>query len=224
MTAERDLAGKVALVIGGSRNQGAAIAENLAGRGATTVIGCSSGEDCAGQALVALQEHGVAAEALRADATPPADAADAIFAGAVAHYGRVDIVVHVPGNTRNAFDTLRAASRHIADNGRCVVVSTTLNSIMTGTHGLDSKAAVERLVLAAAKELGPRCVTVNAVAPGPVETSFHRAAATKTSIAAATRHSPRNRLGTPSTIASVVGWLVSDSAGWVSGQTIGAMF
>jgi len=245
----RDLAGKVALVIGGSRNQGAAIAENIASRGADTVISYASGGDAAQQTLEKLQKYGGTAEAVRSDAASPADV-DALFKGVLARHGRLDIVVHVPGavlkkpladttdaefdhlislNTRSAFNTLRAAARHLADNGRYVVLSTTLTSIMTGPYGLysGSKAAVERMVLAAAKELGARGITVNAVAPGPVDDSFYRAAETPGSIGAATHHSPRNRLGRPEDTAPVVGWLVSDQAGWVSGQTIranGAMF
>ena len=245
----RDLAGKVALVIGGSRNQGAAIAENIASRSADTVISYASGGDAAQQTLEKLQKYGGTAEAVRSDAASPADV-DALFEAVLARHGRLDIVVHVPGavlkkpladttdaefdhlislNTRSAFNTLRAAARHLADNGRYVVLSTTLTSIMTGPYGLysGSKAAVERMVLAAAKELGARGITVNAVAPGPVDDSFYRAAETPGSIEAATHHSPRNRLGHPEDTAPVVGWLVSDHAGWVSGQTIranGAMF
>jgi 3-oxoacyl-[acyl-carrier protein] reductase len=110
-----------------------------------------------------------------------------------------------------------------------VVLSTTLTSVMTGPYGLysGSKAAVERMVLALAKELGARGVTVNCVAPGPVDDSFYRAAETLESIEAATHHSPRNRLGHPEDITPVVGWLVSGAAGWVSGQVVranGAMF
>ncbi|WP_308162938.1 SDR family oxidoreductase [Nocardia alni] len=73
-------------------------------------------------------------------------------------------------------------------------------SIMTGTYGLysGSKAAVERMVIAAAKELGDRGITVNAVAPGPVDDDFYRSAETPESIAAASQHSPRGRLGLPS--------------------------
>jgi 3-oxoacyl-[acyl-carrier protein] reductase len=83
------------------------------------------------------------------------------------------------------------------------------------------------MVLAAAKELGDRGITVNAVAPGPIDDSFYRAAETPESIEAARHHSPRGRLGDPADIAPVVGWLISDNAGWVSGQTVranGAMF
>jgi 3-oxoacyl-[acyl-carrier protein] reductase len=245
----RDLEGKVALVIGGSRNQGAAFADNIASRGATTVISYANDADAAQQTLAGLEKHGVTAEAIRSDARR-SDEVDALFAGVIARHGRIDIVVHTPGavikkpladftdadfdhlidlNTRSAFNTLRATARHIADDGRYVVLSTTLTSIMTGPYGLysGSKAAVERMVLSLSKELGARGITVNAVAPGPIDDSFYRAAETPESIQAATHHSPRNRLGRPDDVAPVVGWLIGDDAGWVSGQTVranGAMF
>lgn len=154
----RDLDGKVALVVGGSRNQGAAIAENIASRGASTVISYANGDGAARETLSALREHGVTAEAIRSDARVSADV-NALFEGVVSRHGRLDIVVHTPGavmkkpladftdedfdylidlNTRSAFNTLRAAARHIADNGRYVVLSTTLTSIMTGPYGLYS--------------------------------------------------------------------------------------
>lgn len=239
-----DLAGKVALIIGGSRNQGAAIAENVAARGAVTVISYASDDESAQQILERLEKYGGAAEAVRSDAAVAADVR-VLFEGVVGRHGRLDIVVHVPSailekaladttdaefdhlinlNTRSAFNTLRATARHIADHGRYVVLSTTLTSIMTGPYGLysGSKAAVERMVLAAARELSARGITVNAVAPGPAGDSFCRAAETPEFIPAATQHSPRNRLGHPQGTAAVVGWLVSAEADWVSGQTIRA--
>jgi 3-oxoacyl-[acyl-carrier protein] reductase len=248
-SAVRDLEGKVALVIGGSRNQGAAFAKDIASRGATTVISYANGDAAAEETLLALKEFGVTAEAVRSDARVSAEV-DELFSDVVARHGRLDVVVHTPGavlkkplveftdadfdhlidlNTRSAFNTLRATARHVADNGRYVVLSTTLTSVMTGTYGLysGSKAAVERMVLAAAKELGARGITVNAFAPGPVDDDFYRHAETPESIEAATHHSPRNRLGHPEDIAPVVGWLISEAAGWVSGQTVranGAMF
>jgi 3-oxoacyl-[acyl-carrier protein] reductase len=246
---QRDLEGKVALVIGGSRNQGAAIADAIAARGATTVITFANNEEAAQQTAAALGKHGGTVEAVRSDARVSADV-DALFNDVLTRHGRVDIVIHTPGavlkkpladftdadfdhlinlNTRSAFNTLRAACRHLSDNGRYVVLSTTLTSVMTGPYGLysGSKAAVERMVLSAAKELGARAVTVNAVAPGPIDDDFYHAAETPASVEAATHHSPRDRLGLPSDIAPVVGWLVSEDAGWVSGQTVranGAMF
>ena len=245
----RDLEGKVALVIGGSRNQGAAFAENIASRGATTVISYANDDAAAKATLVALEKHGVVAEAVRSDARR-SDDVNALFEGVVARHGRLDIVVHTPGavlkkpladftdadfdhlidlNTRSAFNTMRATARTIADGGRYVVLSTTLTSVMTGPYGLysGSKAAVERMVLALAKELGARGITANAVAPGPIDDDFYRNAETPASMAAASQHSPRGRLGLPEDVAPVVGWLISDEAGWVSGQTVranGAMF
>jgi NAD(P)-dependent dehydrogenase (short-subunit alcohol dehydrogenase family) len=91
-----DLTGTVALVIGGTRNVGAAFAEHLAARGATTVI-TYSGDDAAAEKTPArLAEYGGTAEAIRSDATVPADVA-ALFEGVVGRHGRMDIVVHVPG-------------------------------------------------------------------------------------------------------------------------------
>jgi 3-oxoacyl-[acyl-carrier protein] reductase len=249
LTTVRDLAGSVALIIGGTRNMGAAFAEHLAERGAITTITYSGDDAAAEKTLDRLAAHGGTSEAIRSDATVSADV-DALFRGVLSRHGRIDIVVHVPGavikkpladftdedfdhlidrNARSAFLTLRATARHIADGGRCVVLSTTLTSVMTGPYGVysGSKAAVERMVLAAAKELGGRGVTVNAVAPGPVDDSFYQSAETAESMAAAADHSPRGRLGEPADIVPVVGWLVGPDAGWVSGQTVranGAMF
>jgi len=248
-TAVRDLEGKVALIVGGTRNQGAAYAEMIASRGATTAISYANADEAAQQTLVALEKYAVTAEAIRSDATVSADV-DSLFEGVVARHGKLDIVVHMPGavmkkplvefsdadfdhvidqNTRSAFNTLRAACRHLSDDGRYVVMSTTLTSVMTGPYGLysGSKAAVERMVLSVAKEFGPRGITVNCVAPGPVDNDFFRGAETPESILAAAGHNPRNRLGHSEDIGPVVGFLISEAAGWVSGQTVranGAMF
>ena len=243
------LTGKVAIVVGGTRNQGAAIAEAIAAHGAATVITYSRDEGAAAKTLSALEAAGVTAEAIRSDATRSSDV-HALFDAVRARHKKIDIVVHTPGavlkkpiaeftdddfdhliqlNTRSAFNTLRAAARTLSDNGRYIVLSTTLTSVMTGTYGLysGSKAAVERMVLAAAKELAPRGITVNAVAPGPVDDDFYRGAETEASIAAATASSPRGRLGSPDDIAPIVAWLAGPDATWISGQTIranGAMF
>ncbi|MCP2343066.1 SDR family oxidoreductase [Actinomadura rupiterrae] len=203
----RDLTSRVALVIGGTRNQGAAIAANIASRGATTVITYANDDAAAKETVEGLDKRWAATEAVRSDATR-ADEVNALFEDVVTRHGRLDVVVHTPGafiskpladltdadfdhlinlNTRSAFNTLRAAARHLSDNGRYVVLSTPLT---TGLHS-GSKAAVEQMVLAAAKELAARGITVNAVAPAPRDD-----------------------------ITTVVGWLLSPEATWLTAQTL----
>ncbi|WP_283136548.1 SDR family oxidoreductase [Rhizohabitans arisaemae] len=236
----RDLEGKVALVVGGSRGQGAACAELLAMRGAAVTISYAHGEEAAARTLSTLDGYGVTAEAVRSDATRSADV-NTLFEGVVVRHGRIDIVVHAVGtvlrkaltqhtdedfdllidlNTRSVFNTLRASARHLADHGRYVVVTSALASAMPGRYGLyaAAKAAVERLVPVAAQELAVREITVNAVAPGPVTGSCRSGA----NPAEPRTRSPRGRAGQPEDIAQVVGWLAGDTADWVSGQTIRA--
>ncbi|MEV6772985.1 SDR family oxidoreductase [Nocardia sp. NPDC051030] len=225
-TGNHDLAGRVALVVGGTRNLGAACAEQFAARGATTVISYAHGEHAAARTLAALERFGVRAEAIRSDATQSCDV-NTLFTGVLARHGRLDIVVHTVGavldkpltehtdadfdllldhNTRSAFNTLRAAARHLTEHGRYVA----LTSALTGSHGASAavKAAVEALVVTAARELAVRDITVNAVAPGPVTD------------AVPPEPPRRDRLGQPEDIARVVAWLTSPAADWVSGQTI----
>ncbi|MFB9525928.1 SDR family oxidoreductase [Nonomuraea roseola] len=168
-------------MVGGSRGQGAACAELLATRGATTVISYAHGEHAAARTLTALE--------------------------------LTDL------NTRSAFNTLRAAARHLADHGRYVALTSSC-AITPGGCGLyaAAKSAVERLVGAAARELTVREITVNAVAPGPVSDSIYLGT---DSSELWPRH-PRGRLGQPEDTALVVAWLVSEAAGWISGQTIRA--
>jgi len=249
MTDGRIFDGKVALVIGGTRNLGAAIADVLAAGGATTVVSYRDDADAAEQTVARLRARQGTVWAVCSDATVCADV-DSLFEAVVAQCGRLDITVHVPGavtkkplvdftnadfdhlidlNTRSAFYTLRAASRHLADNGRYIVLSTTLTSVMAGPYGVYSgaKAAVERMVLAAAKELGNRGITVNAVAPGPVDDEFYHSAETAQAVTHAKQATPFGRLGRPEDVAPVVEFLAGPGAGWISGQTIrvnGAMF
>ncbi|MEV6072181.1 SDR family oxidoreductase [Nocardia sp. NPDC052001] len=235
-TGTEDLVGKVALVVGGSHNQGAACAEVLAARGATTVISYAHGEHAAARTLSTLEGYGVRAEAIRSDAIQSCDVTR-LFQGVIARHGQLDIVVHAVGavvhkplaehtdadfdllidhNTRSAFNTLRAATRHLSDNGRYVVITGAL--VDTGTHasGMSAaaKSAVEHLVSATARELSGRDITVNSVAPGPVSDSIYSAANVPFPSSA------RSRLGQPEDVASVVSWLTSEAATWISGQVI----
>ncbi|MGF6884802.1 3-oxoacyl-[acyl-carrier protein] reductase [Nocardia sp. GAS34] len=238
----RDLSGRVALVVGGSRNQGAACARLIAARGAATVVSYAHDDTAADRLLAALGGLPATVEAVRSDARIAADVA-ILFEGVIERHHRLDIVVHTPGavvektiadstdddfdhlvdaNLRTAFHTLRAAARHLHDDGRYVVLSSALTARPAPSYGLytGAKAAIEHLVAAAARELGHRGITVNAVAPSPVDTSFFRAAKPPGALVAAALRNPRHRLATTADVAALVGWLIGADAGWISGQTL----
>jgi 3-oxoacyl-[acyl-carrier protein] reductase len=246
---EKDLREQVALVVGGTQNMGLAIAEELARRGAAVVISYAHDEQAASTAVKRLEALGTEAQAVHADATQ-ADDTTALFEHVITKFGRVNVVVHLPGavlkkqlvdvsdddydyvmdlNARSAFLTLREAGRRISDNGRIVVLSTTLTGVTTGFYGMYAagKAAAEQMVKALAQEIGSRGVTVNLVAPGPVDTRFFHDQETPESVEYVIHATPRQRLGQPSDIAPIVGFLASERAGWITGQIIranGGMF
>ncbi len=236
--------GKVAVVSGASRGIGKAIALELGKRGAT-VIGTATSEAGAGQISAYLQEAGIKGQGLVLDAG--SDASVEAFADAVQEsFGTVEILVNNAGITRDnlmlrmkeeewdavintnltsVFRLTRHFLRGMTKSrwGRIVSISSVVGS--SGNPGqanyAAAKAGMEGFSRALAMEIGSRGITVNCVAPGFIDTDMTRglpaaqAEALKSKI-------PLGRYGQPEEIAAVVGFLASQEAGYITGETIHA--
>lgn len=241
---KKKLEGKAALVTGAARGIGAAIAERLAADGAAVVVNyAKSGKDAEAVAE-RIRKAGGRAKAIQADVSDPAQA-KALVAAAFKELGRLDILVNNAGRADFAplegvdaehvraqfslnvngpiFATQAAAALFPKEGGRVISLSSV---VATGAFPAMSvysatKAALEALTRVWAAELGPKGVTVNAVAPGPVETEMAKGflsdAAVKKSLIERT---PLGRIGAPSDIADAVAFLASDDARWVTGQVL----
>ena len=127
-------------------------------------------------------------------------------------------------NLKGVFNGLREAGRRLRDGGRVVNLSTSVVGTYFATYGAyaASKSGVEALTRVFAKEVGARGITVNAVAPGPVETNLFMSGKTQAQIEAAKARSPLGRLGQSEDVAGVVSFLVGPDGGWVNGQVVRA--
>ncbi len=233
---------KVAVVTGGSRGIGRAVAERLAGDGVAVAVGYAASSEAAREIVTAVRLAGGSAVAVRADVADPEQVA-ALFDRAESEFGGVDIVVTSAGimrpaliaeatdkdftqqaevNIRGTFNALRQAARRVRDGGRIVTLSSTTLALNAPGYGVynATKGAVEGFVRVLAKELGSRDVTVNAVAPGPVETELFLAGKSASDVERLAGLAPQHRIGQPPDIAGAVALLVSPDAGWISGQVV----
>lgn len=232
------LKGKTALVTGGARGIGKAIVERLGSEGAKVAFTYLENKGNAEVLVEAIHSLGGRAKAIRADAGQPHEVQHA-FDQAEASFGPIDIVIANAGsfvskplsemsaedfdlgmsiNSRGTFLAFSEAARRVTNGGKIVGFSTNLTrmprpGIAIYTAG---KAVVEQLVKGLSRELGPRGINVNAVAPGPTDTEFLSETGRKSGPAMAAL----GRIADPAEIASVVAFLVSDEAKWITGQII----
>jgi len=236
--------GKVAVVSGASRGIGKAIALELGKRGAT-VIGTATSEAGAGQISVYLQETGVKGQGLVLDAGSDTSV-DAFAKSVQDQFGTVEILVNNAGITRDnlmlrmkeeewdavintnltsVFRLTRSFLRGMtkARWGRIVSISSVVGS--SGNAGqanyAAAKAGMEGFSRALAMEIGSRGITVNCVAPGFIDTDMTRGLAEEHANALKSKI-PLGRYGQPEEIAAVVGFLASQEAGYITGETIHA--
>jgi len=241
MSGNRDKAGKVALVTGGSRGIGAAIVKRLAQDGAAVAFTFSSSPDKAQAVRAGIEAAGGRALAIRADSADPA-AVRAAVEGAVAAFGRLDILVCNAGiltrgpidtysiedfdrmvavNVRSVFVAAQAASRHMGEGGRIVVIGSIVaeRSAFPGASVYSmTKAALAAMVRGIAIDLAPRGITVNNVQPGPTATDMNPADGPHSD--AVRNLVPLGRLGRSEEIASFVGYLAGAEAGFVTGASL----
>lgn len=234
---------KVILVTGASRGIGAAIARQLAEAGAKVIVNYAGGKDAAEQVVNDIKQQGGDAIAVQADVSRAGDV-KAMFDTAIAHYGRIDVLVNNAGimllkhikdttdeefdrqfniNVKGTFNTMREAATRLADKGSIINFSTSVLRIMLPAYGtyVATKAAVEQLTRVFAKEVGNRGINVNSVSPGPTGTDLFFNGKSQEAIDRLASLSAFNRIGEPADIAKVIVFLASDEAKWISAQNIG---
>ncbi|MER8487708.1 SDR family oxidoreductase [Mesorhizobium australicum] len=235
---------KAAIVTGASKGIGAAIARRLARDGIAVVVNYARGQAEAEALVRAIEADGGKAIAVRADIADPAGIAKLFDAGEKA-FGGIDILVNNAGimklspiaqaddaffdtqvaiNLGGVFRGMREGAKRLRDGGRIVNFSSSVVGLYQPGYGVyaATKAAVEAMTHILAKELGARGITVNAVAPGPVETALFTDGKSAAQIEATAKMIPLGRLGQPDDIAGVVSFLAGPDSAWVNGQIIRA--
>ena len=239
------LHGKVAIVTGASKGIGAAIAKGMAKAGANVVVNYASDRSGAEKAVAAITAAGGKAVAVKADVSKSADVKE-LFEQTIRTFGRLDILVNNAGvyrfepieavteeefhrmyntNVLGAILTMQEAIKHFAPEGGAIIniatagVSSTLpmSSVYTS-----SKSALVALSSVLAKELGPRNIRVNVVAPGATETEGAHAIGVLGGpmVKQLVDGTPLGRLGQPEDMVGPVVFLASSDAHWVTGEVL----
>jgi 3-oxoacyl-[acyl-carrier protein] reductase len=235
------LTNKVALVTGGSRGIGAAIAKRLAADGASVAITYAKDAGAASTVVKAIEDKGGKAIAIQADSTDPA-AIKAAVEKAVAALGKLDVLVNNAGtaipkkfedttleeldhmidlNVRGVMVATQAALKNMNNNGRIIMIGSCVGERMV-TPGLvpysATKGAVKMFTQGLSREVGDRGITVNNVQPGPIDTDLNPAsgdwAAPQKAMTAL------NRYGTVDEVAALVAFVASPESAYITGANL----
>ena len=234
---------KTAIVTGASRGIGRAIALELAKRGAYVIVNYNGSKEAAEETVRAIEAAGGRAEAYQCDVSD-CEACEKLIGYVMDERGRIDILVNNAGITRDnllmrmseedfdkvlntnlkgAFHTMRLVSRHMLKqrSGRIINMASVVG--VAGNAGqvnyAASKAGIIGMTKSAAKELASRSITVNAVAPGFIETDMTEKLSDKVK-EQAVGQIPLGKFGSAEDVAKAVAFLASDDAGYITGQVI----
>lgn len=233
---------KTAIVTGASKGIGAEIAIRLAVDGHAVVINYAQATAEAEDVVEKIRAAGGRAIAVKGDVAA-LDCARNMYDIAEREFGPVDVFVNNAGMLRKAplaqsddemfervvsvnlggyFRGMRESARRIRDGGRIINISTSVIGFYHPEFGVyaATKGGIDAMTRILAKELGPRQVTVNAVAPGQVETVLFLEGRTEEELRYYADRVPLGRLGQPTDIAGIVAFLAGPEAGWLSGQVI----
>ncbi|MGA8937861.1 MAG: 3-oxoacyl-ACP reductase family protein [Acidobacteriaceae bacterium] len=235
------LEGKVALVTGGSRGIGAAIAKRLANDGADVVITYASDTKAANAVVKAIEESGRKGLAIQADAANR-DAVQAAVEQTAKSFGRIDVLVNNAGtaipklfeettidemdrmiaiNFRGVMAATQAALKHMPEGGRIISIGSCVGE-RDMTPGLTAyaatKGAVKMFTQGLAREVGRRRITVNNVQPGPIDTDLNPASGDWAAPQLA--NTALNRYGHVDEVAALVAFVASAEAAYITGASL----